>query len=166
MKKSLLLCLWLIPLLNHTGCWSVTWQSCDKMFTEFNCKYNVLKPWSFATTFKLKVKTQTVLLHINTDLALSLSQISFCVFLFTATPQIQKLMTVMIRQHEALFPPSKDVLPSPPSKKVESKKSTPRSFVGWESAEVPKQQQNKTFLYCNRHWVNSLKISCCHWAVT
>lgn len=59
-----------------------------------------------------------------------------CLFLFAATPQIQNLMTVMIRQHEKLFPPSKDVLPSPPSNKAESQKNTPRSFVGWESAEV------------------------------
>ncbi|KAJ8415440.1 hypothetical protein AAFF_G00424200 [Aldrovandia affinis] len=52
------------------------------------------------------------------------------------TPQIQKLMTVMIRQHEGLFPPCKDVAPSPPSRKSGSKKpSIPRSFVGWESAE-------------------------------
>ena len=57
--------------------------------------------------------------------------------LLTGTPQIQKLMTVMIRQHEALFPPSKDVAPSPPIEKSDKKKnSAPRSFVGWESAEV------------------------------
>lgn len=51
---------------------------------------------------------------------------------------IQKVMTVMIRHHELLFPPSKDKQPSPlPSKKHKSKKTTnPRSFVGWESAEV------------------------------
>uniref|UniRef100_A0A673G716 Rho GTPase-activating protein 25-like n=1 Tax=Sinocyclocheilus rhinocerous TaxID=307959 RepID=A0A673G716_9TELE len=54
------------------------------------------------------------------------------------TPMIQKVMTVMIRHHELLFPPSKDMLPSPlPSKKNKSKKnSNPRSFVGWESAEL------------------------------
>ncbi|KAM9743951.1 rho GTPase-activating protein 25 [Menidia menidia] len=53
-----------------------------------------------------------------------------------ATPQIQKLMTVMIRQHEALFPLSKDVIPSSPSSKAESQKNAPRRFVGWESAEM------------------------------
>ncbi|XP_010874931.1 rho GTPase-activating protein 25 [Esox lucius] len=53
-----------------------------------------------------------------------------------ATPLIQKLMTVMIRQHAALFPPSKDVAPSPPRQKSDNKKNNaPRSFVGWESAE-------------------------------
>ncbi|KAL0193748.1 hypothetical protein M9458_012044, partial [Cirrhinus mrigala] len=57
--------------------------------------------------------------------------------MYTGTPMIQKVMTVMIRHHELLFPPSKDMLPSPlPSKKNKSKKnSNPRSFVGWESAE-------------------------------
>lgn len=45
-------------------------------------------------------------------------------------------MTVMIRQHETLFPLAKDVPLSPPSNKSESQKNTPRSFVGWESAEV------------------------------
>lgn len=56
--------------------------------------------------------------------------------IFAATPLIQKLMTVMISQHETLFPPSKEVLPSSPSNKAENQKNAPRSFVGWESAEV------------------------------
>lgn len=63
-------------------------------------------------------------------------QIEDPITVMKATPQIQKLMTVMIRQHEALFPLSKDVPPSPPSNKAESQKNTPRSFVGWESAEM------------------------------
>lgn len=52
------------------------------------------------------------------------------------TPQIQKVMTVMIRHHEPLFPPSKDVNPTPPPTKSKSKKSSGPRFVGWESAEV------------------------------
>ncbi|XP_061905665.1 rho GTPase-activating protein 25 isoform X1 [Entelurus aequoreus] len=52
-----------------------------------------------------------------------------------ATPHIHKLMTVMIRQHETLFPLSKDVLPPSPGNKAESQKNSPRSFVGWESTE-------------------------------
>lgn len=58
--------------------------------------------------------------------------------LFTGTPMIQKVMTVMIRHHELLFPAVKDAAPSPaPAKKLKSKKAAnPRSFVGWESAEV------------------------------
>ncbi|XP_036382567.1 rho GTPase-activating protein 25 isoform X2 [Megalops cyprinoides] len=63
-------------------------------------------------------------------------QIEDPITMMKGTPQIQKLMTVMIRQHEELFPPSKDVAPSPPSKKSDSKKpSVPRSFVGWDAAE-------------------------------
>lgn len=53
-----------------------------------------------------------------------------------ATTQIQNLMRVMIKQHETLFPVSKDVLPASPSNKTESQKNAPRSFVGWESAEL------------------------------
>ncbi|KAM4577164.1 rho GTPase-activating protein 25 isoform 1-T1 [Odontesthes bonariensis] len=53
-----------------------------------------------------------------------------------ATPQIQKLMTVMIRQHETLFPLSKDVIPTSATKKAKSQKSAPRRFVGWESSEA------------------------------
>lgn len=68
-----------------------------------------------------------------------------CSLSFAATPQIQKLMTVMIRKHDILFPLSEDVLPSPPSKKTESQKNTPRSFVGWESAEVRAVDHTLTF---------------------
>ncbi|KAM8865855.1 rho GTPase-activating protein 25 [Synchiropus picturatus] len=53
-----------------------------------------------------------------------------------ATPQIQSLMTVMIRQHETLFPLSKDQAPSPQPNATESQKNTPRSFVGWGSTEI------------------------------
>ncbi|XP_074784630.1 rho GTPase-activating protein 25 isoform X2 [Athene noctua] len=53
------------------------------------------------------------------------------------TPQIQKVMTVMISDHEDLFPPSKDVLPSPPAHKNDKKAPIPRSSVGWDAAEDP-----------------------------
>ncbi|XP_010768483.1 rho GTPase-activating protein 25 isoform X2 [Notothenia coriiceps] len=81
---------------------------------------------------KMNVENLATVMGIN----LLKPQIEDPISVMKATPQIQKLMTVMIRQHEALFPLSKDVLPSPPSKKAESKKNTPRSFVGWESAEM------------------------------
>lgn len=71
----------------------------------------------------------------------------FTFLFFTATPQIQKLMTVMIRRHETLFPLSKDVLPPSPSNKAESQKNAPRSFVGWESAEV--RAFSRTLGFCN-----------------
>uniref|UniRef100_A0A8C8B0L5 Rho GTPase-activating protein 24 n=1 Tax=Otus sunia TaxID=257818 RepID=A0A8C8B0L5_9STRI len=53
------------------------------------------------------------------------------------TPQIQKVMTVMISDHADLFPPSKDVLPSPPAHKNDKKAPIPRSSVGWDAAEEP-----------------------------
>ncbi|NXO52606.1 RHG25 protein, partial [Aramus guarauna] len=53
------------------------------------------------------------------------------------TPQIQKVMTVMISDHADLFPPSKDVPPSPPAQKNDKKAPIPRSSVGWDAAEEP-----------------------------
>ncbi|KFW11482.1 Rho GTPase-activating protein 25, partial [Eurypyga helias] len=53
------------------------------------------------------------------------------------TPQIQKVMTVMISDHADLFPPSKDVPPSPPAHKNDKKVPIPRSSVGWDAAEDP-----------------------------
>ncbi|NXS78143.1 RHG25 protein, partial [Erpornis zantholeuca] len=53
------------------------------------------------------------------------------------TPQVQKVMTVMISDHEKLFPPSKDVPPSPPAQINEKKAPVPRSSVGWGAAEDP-----------------------------
>ncbi|XP_029019917.1 rho GTPase-activating protein 25 isoform X2 [Betta splendens] len=81
---------------------------------------------------KMNVENLATVMGIN----LFKPQIEDPITVMKATPQIQKLMTVMIRQHEALFPLSKDVLPSPPPNKAESQKNAPRSFVGWESAEM------------------------------
>ncbi|NWW84075.1 RHG25 protein, partial [Rhynochetos jubatus] len=53
------------------------------------------------------------------------------------TPQIQKVVTVMISDHAGLFPPSKDVPPSPPAHKNDKKVPIPRSSVGWDAAEDP-----------------------------
>ncbi|NXL88496.1 RHG25 protein, partial [Alectura lathami] len=53
------------------------------------------------------------------------------------TPQIQKVMTVMIRDHAELFPPSKDVPPSPPTQQNDKKAPILRSSVGWDAAEDP-----------------------------
>ncbi|KAI1901094.1 hypothetical protein AGOR_G00056590 [Albula goreensis] len=81
---------------------------------------------------KMSVENLATVIGVN----LLKPQIEDPVTMMKGTPQIQKLMTVMIRQHEDLFPPSKDVAPSPPSKKSDSKKSNvPRSFVGWDAAE-------------------------------
>ncbi|KAM9393558.1 rho GTPase-activating protein 25 [Pholidichthys leucotaenia] len=81
---------------------------------------------------KMNVENLATVMGIN----LLKPQIEDPITVMKATPQIQKLMTVMIRQHETLFPLSKDVLPSSPSNKSESQKNAPRSFVGWESAEM------------------------------
>ncbi|XP_031426283.1 rho GTPase-activating protein 25 isoform X2 [Clupea harengus] len=62
-------------------------------------------------------------------------QMEDAISMMQGTPQIQKVMTVMIRHHEPLFPPSKDVNPTPPPTKSKSKKSSGPRFVGWESAE-------------------------------
>ncbi|OXB74812.1 UNVERIFIED_CONTAM: hypothetical protein H355_000072 [Colinus virginianus] len=51
------------------------------------------------------------------------------------TLQIQKVMTVMISDHADLFPPSKDVPPSPTTQQNDKKTPILRSSVGWDSAE-------------------------------
>ncbi|KAM9516510.1 rho GTPase-activating protein 25 isoform 2-T2 [Guaruba guarouba] len=53
------------------------------------------------------------------------------------TPQIQKVMTVLISDHANLFPPSKDVPPSPPAHGNDKKAPILRSSVGWGAAEDP-----------------------------
>ncbi|KAM8942602.1 rho GTPase-activating protein 25 isoform 1-T1 [Lycaon pictus] len=53
-------------------------------------------------------------------------------------PQIQRVMTMMIRDHEVLFPKSKDVPLSPPAQKNDPKKPpVARSSVGWDATEDP-----------------------------
>ncbi|XP_033828662.1 rho GTPase-activating protein 25 isoform X2 [Periophthalmus magnuspinnatus] len=81
---------------------------------------------------KMNVENLATVMGIN----LLKPQIEDPITVMKATPQIQKLMTVLIRQHEALFPTSKDELPSPPPNKADSQKNAPRSFVGWESTEL------------------------------
>lgn len=44
-------------------------------------------------------------------------------------------MTVMISNHADLFPPSKDVPPSPTAQQNDKKTPILRSSVGWDSAE-------------------------------
>ncbi|XP_053574176.1 rho GTPase-activating protein 25 isoform X2 [Bombina bombina] len=52
------------------------------------------------------------------------------------TPQIQKLMTVMISKHEKLFPKINDLLEESTRPKSMYKKAVlPRSSVGWDAAE-------------------------------
>ncbi|XP_074064072.1 rho GTPase-activating protein 25 isoform X2 [Macrotis lagotis] len=66
--------------------------------------------------------------------------------IMTGTLQIQRVMTMMIRDHEVLFPKSKDTPPSPPTQKHDSKKSpVPRSSVGWDAAEDSSIPQTDSF---------------------
>ncbi|XP_036986819.2 rho GTPase-activating protein 25 isoform X1 [Artibeus jamaicensis] len=60
------------------------------------------------------------------------------------TPQIQRVMTMMIRDHEVLFPKSKDAPLSPPAPKNDPKKPpVARSSVGWDASEdVPISRTN------------------------
>ncbi|CAG02449.1 unnamed protein product, partial [Tetraodon nigroviridis] len=85
-----------------------------------------------ATVNKMNVENLATVMGIN----LLKPQIEDPITVMKATPLIQKLMTVMISQHQTLFPASKDTLPCPPSNRTENQKNTPRSFVGWESAEM------------------------------
>nr|XP_006009714.1 PREDICTED: rho GTPase-activating protein 25 [Latimeria chalumnae] len=76
------------------------------------------------------------------------------VAIMRGTHQIQKLMTIMISNHEGLLPKSKDVPPSPPSQKSDSKKAPiPRSSVGWDAAEdtsvSKKEEPNFSSLPCS-----------------
>ncbi|KFZ63519.1 Rho GTPase-activating protein 25, partial [Podiceps cristatus] len=62
------------------------------------------------------------------------------------TPQIQKVMTVMISDHADLFPPSKDVPRSPPAQKNDKKAPIPRSSVGWDAAEDPAVSRGESLI--------------------
>ncbi|XP_052030208.1 rho GTPase-activating protein 25 isoform X1 [Apodemus sylvaticus] len=62
------------------------------------------------------------------------------------TPQIQRVMTMMIRDHEVLFPKSKDAPLSPPAQKNDAKKApVPRSSVGWDATEDPPLSRTDSF---------------------
>ncbi|XP_034726859.1 rho GTPase-activating protein 25 isoform X1 [Etheostoma cragini] len=117
------------------------WEKIDKQIALLpKTNYNLL---SYVCRFLFEVQLHSKVNKMNVEnlatvmgINLLKPQIEDPITVMKATPQIQRLMTVMIRQHEILFPLSKDVLPSPPSSKAESQKNTPRSFVGWESAEM------------------------------
>lgn len=67
-------------------------------------------------------------------------------FFLSGTPQIQRVMTMMIRDHEVLFPKSKDTPLSPPAQKNDAKKApVPRSSVGWDATEDPPLSRTDSF---------------------
>lgn len=117
------------------------WEKFEKQIALLpRMNYNIL---SYVCRFLFEVQLHSKVNKMNVEnlatvmgINLLKPQIEDPITVMKATPQIQKLMTVMIRQHETLFPLSEDVLPSSPSNKAESQKNTPRSFVGWESAEM------------------------------
>ncbi|XP_062399115.1 rho GTPase-activating protein 25 isoform X3 [Sardina pilchardus] len=80
---------------------------------------------------KMSVENLATVIGVN----LFKPQMEDAISMMKGTPQIQKVMTVMIRHHALLFPASKDVKSSPPPTKRKSKKSSGTCFVGWESAE-------------------------------
>ncbi|TUG54634.1 Rho GTPase-activating protein 25 [Bagarius yarrelli] len=83
---------------------------------------------------KMSVENLATVMGVN----LFKPQVEDAFSMMKGTPMIQKVMTVMIRHHMLLFPPSKDATPSPspaPKKPKSKKKANPRNFVGWESAE-------------------------------
>ncbi|KAM7078232.1 rho GTPase-activating protein 25 isoform 5-T5 [Molossus nigricans] len=62
------------------------------------------------------------------------------------TPQTQRVMTMMIRDHEVLFPKSKDApLSSPPPKNDPKKPPVARSSVGWDASEDPPISRTDSF---------------------
>ncbi|XP_042200480.1 rho GTPase-activating protein 25 [Callorhinchus milii] len=59
------------------------------------------------------------------------------VAIMRGTPQIQKLMTVLISDHKTFFPKHKDKTPSPTHQASDGKKGpVQRSSVGWDAAEM------------------------------
>ncbi|KAF7199656.1 rho GTPase-activating protein 25 isoform X1 [Nothobranchius furzeri] len=117
------------------------WERLDRQIALLpRVNYNLL---SYVCRFLFEVQNHSTVNKMNVEnlatvmgINLLKPQIEDPITVMRATPQIQKLMTVMIRQHETLFPVSKDVLPPSPSTKTESQKNAPRSFVGWESSEM------------------------------
>ncbi|XP_077456376.1 rho GTPase-activating protein 25 [Stigmatopora argus] len=81
---------------------------------------------------KMNVENLATVMGIN----LLKPQLEDPISVMKATPHIQKLMTVMIGQHEDLFPVCNDDPPSPLSSNPESNKNSPRNFVGWGSTEM------------------------------
>ncbi|XP_042330368.1 rho GTPase-activating protein 25 [Sceloporus undulatus] len=87
-----------------------------------------------STTNKMSVENLATVFGVN----LIRPKMEDPVTIMKGTPQIQKVMTAMISEHEKLFPPSKDTAPSPPPQKNDSKKSpVPRNAVGWDAVQTP-----------------------------
>ncbi|XP_006902598.1 PREDICTED: rho GTPase-activating protein 25-like [Elephantulus edwardii] len=81
---------------------------------------------------KMSVDNLATVIGVN----LIRSKIEDPAVIMRGTPQIQRVMTMMIRDHEVLFPKSKDAPLSPPALKNDIKKPpVARSSVGWDATE-------------------------------
>ncbi|XP_038602666.1 rho GTPase-activating protein 25 [Tachyglossus aculeatus] len=91
---------------------------------QLNCRVN-----------KMSVENLATVIGVN----LIRPQIEDPAAIMRGTPQIQRVMTALISEHEALFPKSKDAPPSPPPAQKSDPKKPPvaRSSVGWDAAEAP-----------------------------
>ncbi|XP_005385715.1 PREDICTED: rho GTPase-activating protein 25 isoform X2 [Chinchilla lanigera] len=91
---------------------------------------------------KMSVDNLATVIGVN----LIRSKIEDPAVIMRGTPQIQRVMTMMIRDHEVLFPKSKDTPLSPPAQKNDPKKlPVPRSSVGWDATEDPSISRTDNF---------------------
>ncbi|XP_066234185.1 rho GTPase-activating protein 25 isoform X1 [Saccopteryx leptura] len=81
---------------------------------------------------KMSVENLATVIGVN----LIRSKVEDPAVIMRGTPQIQRVMTMMIRDHEVLFPKSKDAPLSPPAPQNDPKKPpVARSSVGWDASE-------------------------------
>ncbi|XP_060539330.1 LOW QUALITY PROTEIN: rho GTPase-activating protein 25 [Pantherophis guttatus] len=96
-------------------------------------------------TNKMSVENLATVFGVN----LIRPQMEDPVTIMRGTPQIQKVMTTMISDHEKLFPGVKDARPSPPPSESSSTKAPVlRSSVGWDAVQRPSMtwRDNKSLL--------------------
>ncbi|XP_013929259.1 PREDICTED: rho GTPase-activating protein 25 [Thamnophis sirtalis] len=85
-------------------------------------------------TNKMSVENLATVFGVN----LIRPQMEDPVTIMRGTPQIQKVMTAMIGDHEKLFPGFKDARPvPPPSESSSTKAPVLRSSVGWDAVQRP-----------------------------
>ncbi|XP_066123394.1 rho GTPase-activating protein 25 isoform X3 [Saccopteryx bilineata] len=81
---------------------------------------------------KMSVENLATVIGVN----LIRSKVEDPAVIMRGTPQVQRVMTMMIRDHEVLFPKSKDAPLSPPAPQNDPKKPpVARSSVGWDASE-------------------------------
>ncbi|KAK9395352.1 rho GTPase-activating protein 25 [Crotalus adamanteus] len=96
-------------------------------------------------TNKMSVENLATVFGVN----LIRPQMEDPVTIMRGTPQIQKVMTTMISDHEKLFPAARDARPpSPPSESSSKKAPVLRSSVGWDAVQRPSMawKENRSLL--------------------